>query len=71
MIAPQIPMQFATLFIAALLALPAAGLFTWAWVAMARVDADLRSFTGFEGLHFDICWRAARIAQTAIGPSPG
>ena len=36
MIAPQIPMQFATLFIAALLALPAAGLFTWAWVAMAR-----------------------------------
>ena len=47
-------MQSTTLFIAALLILSAAGLFTWAWVAMARVNADLWSFTGFEGLHFDI-----------------
>ena len=42
-----------TQLIAALLILPALGLVTWASLAMARVEADLRSFDGFEGLHFD------------------
>ncbi len=41
------------LLIAALRSLPALGWFTWAWLAMARAQADLRSFSGFEGLHFD------------------
>lgn len=34
--------------------LPAVGLVAWAWFAMAQVDEDLRSFNGFEGMHFEI-----------------
>ena len=39
--------------IAALVILPAVGLVAWAWIAMAQVEEDLRSFTGFDGLHFE------------------
>lgn len=42
------------LFIAAIVVLPVAALVAWAWRALARVEADLRSFSGFEGMHFDI-----------------
>lgn len=41
------------LFIAALLILPVTGLLAWALIARARVEVDLQSFSGFEGLHFD------------------
>ena len=34
--------------------LPAAGLVAWAWFAMARVEKDLRSIGGFEGMHLEI-----------------
>ena len=40
-----------TQLIAALLVLSALGLVTWASLVMARVEAGLRSFDGFEGLH--------------------
>jgi len=40
--------------IAALILLPAVGLTTWAWFALAQVDEDLRTFSGFEGMHFEI-----------------
>ena len=33
---------------------PAAGLVAWAWFAMARVEKDLRSIGGFEGMHLEI-----------------
>lgn len=42
------------LFIAALIVLPAVGLVAWAWSAMAQVDEDLRTFSGFDGMHFEI-----------------
>ena len=42
------------MFMSALILLPAVGLVTWVWLAMARVDEDLRSFSGFEGMHFEI-----------------
>jgi len=41
------------LFIAALVVLPAFGLATWAWFAMAQVEEELRAFRGFEGMHLD------------------
>lgn len=47
-------MQPTLLVFAALLILPAVGLFTWAWFAIAQVEAGLQSFSGFDGLHFDI-----------------
>ena len=37
-----------------LVVLPAAGLVAWAWFTMARVEEDLRSSGGFEGMHFEI-----------------
>lgn len=39
-------------FVAA--ALAAGSLVTWAWLVMDRVEADLKAFSGFEGLHLDL-----------------
>jgi hypothetical protein len=30
------------------------GLAAWSWLAMTNVDDALRTFTGFERIHFDI-----------------
>lgn len=59
------------MFIAALIVLPAAGLVAWAWFAMAQVEEELRSFSGFEGLHFEIGPQAASNAEGARWPIPG
>ncbi|WP_088285080.1 hypothetical protein [Ideonella sp. A 288] len=40
--------------IATLIVMPALGLAAWVWFAMARVEEELRSFNGFEGMHFEI-----------------
>jgi hypothetical protein len=45
-------MNAVSMRIAALVILPAVGLVAWAWFATAQVEAELRSFTGFDGLHF-------------------
>jgi len=47
-------MNLTTTLIAASILIPAFGLVTWAWFAMAQVEEDLRSFNGFEGMHFEI-----------------
>lgn len=47
-------MDFNAMVIAALVILPAVGLVTLASFAMAQVEEELRTFGGFEGLHFDI-----------------
>lgn len=39
--------------IATLIVLPAVGLVTWAWFALARIKAELLSFSGLEGMHFE------------------
>jgi len=46
-------MNSTPIFLAALVIVPAIGL-AWAWFAIAQVDEQLRSFSGFEGMHFDI-----------------
>jgi len=46
-------MSFTPVFIAALVVLPAAGLVAWVWFVMAQVEQDLRSFSDFEGMHFE------------------
>lgn len=33
--------------------LPAVGLAVWVWLAMVSANDDLRSFVGFEGMHFE------------------
>lgn len=53
------------MFIAASILLPAVGLVTWAWFAMARVEEELRSFSGFEGRHFEIGPQAAENSEGA------
>jgi hypothetical protein len=47
-------MNAVSMLISALVILPVVGLVAWAWVAMNRVEEELRSFTGFNGLHFDL-----------------
>jgi hypothetical protein len=46
------------LFIAGAILVPAAGLVAWAWFAWSRIDEELRSIGGFEGMHFDLEPRA-------------
>lgn len=57
--------------IAALIVLPAVGLVTWAWFAMAQVEKEMHSFSGFEGMHFEIGPQAAHNAGGARWPIPG
>ncbi len=64
-------MNPAAVFIATLILLPAIGLVTWVWFAMAQVEKELRSFSGFEGLHFEIGPQAADNFEGARWPIPG
>jgi hypothetical protein len=47
-------MAAVSMSMAALVILPAAGLVAWTFFAMTQVEAELRSFTGFDRLHFEI-----------------
>lgn len=46
-------MHLSIWLIASLLVLPALGLAAWSWQAMARVNADLQSVNGLEGLQLE------------------
>ena len=46
-------MNFIPILIAGVAALPVIGMAIWVWWAMASATEDLRSFVGFEGMHFD------------------
>lgn len=48
--------------VAALIVLPAAALLGWAWHTTVQLERGLRSFSGFDGLNFDI-GHLARPAQ--------
>jgi hypothetical protein len=64
-------MTSSTMLIAALSLLSVGGLVTWAWFAMARVEKELRSFTGFEGMHFEGGPFTAENSEGARWPTPG
>lgn len=64
-------MNPSAMFIAALILLSAVGLVTWAWFAMARVEEELRSFSGFEGMHFESGPYTAENTDGARWPIPG
>ena len=46
-------MGYIALFIAVIAVLPSVGQAVWVWLAMASANDDLRSFVGFEGMHFE------------------
>lgn len=46
-------MSIVALLVALIAVLPAVGLAAWVWLAMASANDDLRSFVGFEGMHFE------------------
>jgi len=46
-------MSVAPFLVALIAVLPAVGLAAWVWLAMVSADDDLRSFVGFEGMHFE------------------
>ena len=63
-------MNSTALFIAASTLGLALGLVTWAWFAMARVEEELRSFSGFEAMHFEIGPQAAEDSERTRWPIP-
>mgnify|MGYP007117522407 FL=1 len=64
-------MNLAEMFVAALFLIPATGLVTWAWFAMAQVEARMGALDGFEGMHFEIGPQAAEHAEGAPWPTRG
>nr|MDP2190394.1 hypothetical protein [Rhodoferax sp.] len=46
-------MSIFALLVLAIAILPAFGLATWVWLAIASETDDVRSFVGFEGMHFE------------------
>ena len=46
-------MNIIPLIVAAIAILPVVGAAVWVWVAMANANDDLRSFVGFDGMHFE------------------
>ena len=46
-------MNLIPLLIAAVAVLPVLGMAAWVWLAMSSANEDLRSFVGFEGMHFE------------------
>jgi hypothetical protein len=41
------------LFLIAITVLPMTGLAAWLWLAISSTTEDLRSFAGYDGMHFD------------------
>ena len=64
-------MNLAEMFVAALFLIPATGLVTWAWFAMAQVEARMGALDGFEGMHFEIGPQSAEDAEGAPWPTRG
>lgn len=64
-------MNPSAIFIVALIALTAVGLFAWAWFAMAQVEQQLRLFGGFEQRHFEIGPQASNESGGARWATPG
>ncbi len=46
-------MSTVALLLAVIAVLAASGMVAWVWLAMASANEDLRSFVGFEGMHFE------------------
>lgn len=46
-------MSLVPFLVAVIAVLPAVGLAVWVWLAMVSANDDLRSFVGFEGMHFE------------------
>ena len=46
-------MSIVPFLVALIVVLPAVGLAAWVWLAMVSANEDLRSFVGFEGMHFE------------------
>lgn len=59
------------IFIAAMILLPAVGLVSWAWFAMARLEEDLRLCSAFVRLHFETGPQATENTEGARWPVPG
>ncbi len=46
-------MSTAALILIGLTVLPVTGLAAWLWLAISSTTDDLRSFAGYDGMHFD------------------
>ena len=64
-------MDSAALLIAASILLTSVGLVSWAWFVMARIEGDLRAFSKFEAMHFDIGPQARKTFEGAGWPNVG
>ena len=64
-------MDSPSLLIAAAILLAGVGLVSWAWFVMARVEGDLRAFSKFDAIHFEIGPQARKISDSARRPVAG
>ena len=58
-------MDTPSLLIAALVVAPAVGLVGLVWLVMGRVEGDLRAFSRFEAMHFEIGPQAHRHSDSS------
>ena len=64
-------MDSPSLLFAALILAAAVGLVSWAWFVMARVEGDLRNFSKFEDMHFEIGPQARKSFESVRWPIAG
>jgi hypothetical protein len=64
-------MSLVTMLVLGLIRLPAAGLVAWAWFVMTQVEEHMRSFSGFDGMLFEIGSQAVKDPEAARWPIPG
>ena len=64
-------MDFSALFIASLLVAALAGLVSWMWSEMGRVDSEFLSFSKFEAANFEIGPQVQQSSESARWPGSG
>ena len=59
-------MNYTAILVFALILLSVVGLVAWTWFTLTRLERDLRSLGGFEGMHFEI---GHRRTESTVGTS--
>ncbi len=60
-------MNYTLFLFLALTLLLAIGLLAWGWLAVGRVREQLRTLTGFEGMHFENCTPELVVSRSSHG----
>ena len=64
-------MNSTAIFLFALIVLSMVGMVIWTWITLTRLERDLRSLGGFEGIHFETGPRRTESTEGPKWPIPG